>query len=190
MTATCQGTRVDGTPCEAHPVRGETHCKVHGGRTQAKRTLANRRRELNEREHNLDRRERALARRDQTSSPHRGYAVVALGEDGDADDPLHIARALTWRALAVAHKLSRVDDGSEAYLRWLGEARKHNDSWARIRTDERFVRITAAQALGVIRYVDEALAEVLGDDEETADRIRSGIADSMRRAQRQLFEVE
>ena len=190
VTQTCQGTKVDGEPCRAAPVQGTDFCKVHGGKTHAKRSLADRRRELNDMARDLAQREKALVKRDRPVGQYRGYAVTALGDDGDADDPLHVARALTWRALAVAHQLSKAEDQSDRHLRWLAEARKHNDSWARIRTDERYVRITAAQAFGMMRYVDEALVEVLGDDQVTADRIRSGIARGMERAQRQLFEVD
>ena len=85
----------------------------------ARRTLTDRRRELNKREQALDAREKALVRR--TSKPvgeYRGYAAQALGSDGDADDPLQVARWLAWRAIAVAHEIGKGEASSGRHMAW------------------------------------------------------------------------
>ncbi len=187
----CEGTTRDGQPCGQHAVTGGTHCKTHGGITQAKRGLKERRQEINRKATEITLREKALARRDQGErSPYRDQAAYAVGPDGDVDDPLQVARALAWRALAVLHALSETDDvGGKNYAAWLEMARRMNDSWAKIRTDERYVRITAAQAFGLMAAVDRAMVTV-GLDGDTQDRLRAAVAEDMARARKQLLEVD
>ena len=185
----CEALNVDGTPCRSHPIQGTSLCKVHGGKTTAKRTLTDRRRELRALEKELEQREKALVRRDKPAGKYREGAITALGDDGDADDPLQVARALTWRATVVADLIGKVDPEGQRHMQWLAEARKHNDSWARIKTDERYVRISAAQAFGVMRAVDEALREVVVDP-DVIERIHHAVSESMDRAQRSVMEVD
>lgn len=187
----CAATRRDGEPCGQDAVNGTERCRTHGGTTTAKRDLKTRRREANARDAELRDREKSLARRDQGErSPYRLAAEYALGRDGDPDDPLQVARALAWRALAVLHAL---EDGGQAgtknHAGWLEVARRMNDSWARIRTDERYVRITAAQAFGLMRAVDEAMVDI-GLDGDAQDALRAAVAERMRRAATRLLEVE
>lgn len=187
----CSGTRRDGAPCNADAVQGGDHCKVHGGTGEARRSLKDRRREINERAAEIAERERALARRDQGErSPYRADAQHAVGPDGDVDDPLQVARALAWRAIAVLHAIEEGGGaGDKRHAAWLEMARRMNDSWARIRTDERFVRITAAQAFGIMNAVEAAMQDI-GLDVDTQDALRAAVAERMRRASKQLLEVK